>query len=115
MPLASGERAGGETGLQVKQNKDAGSCEGSAGLPWFQGNTGGTQHHCWVQDHLTTSAGAISSAQETLFFPVSLKLSPRVEGARTPLSTLGTDAQSSWRLHDVWSHYSAALVVMLFL
>lgn len=63
----------GEASLQVRENEDAGSWKGSPGLPWFQGANIGrnSEKHCLVQDHLAVSSGAISSAQETPFFPVS--------------------------------------------
>lgn len=59
----------GETSLQVRENKDAVSWEGSPGLPRFQGaNIGGnSEKHCLVQDHLTVSSEAVSSAQEPPF------------------------------------------------
>lgn len=49
-----------KTGLQVKENKNAGSWVGSPGLPRFQEQILG-------EDHLTVSTRAVSSAQETPF------------------------------------------------
>lgn len=67
-----------KTGLQVKENEDTGSWEGSPGLPWFQGaNIGGNSEECrLVQDHLIVSTGAVSSAQETPFSQSHLSSTP---------------------------------------
>lgn len=72
-----------KTGLQVKENKDARSWEGSPRLLRFQGaNIGGnSEEHRLVQDHLTVSVRVVSSAQETPFSQSHLR-SP--QGWREP-------------------------------
>jgi len=105
-----------KTGLQAKENKDAGSWEGNSRLPRFQGANIGAElclgPSFGARPPHRKSRGRLLCSGSPLL-PASLTVSPRVEGANSPL---GADAQSSGtQVHDVWPQQSAALVALLFL